>query len=529
MNMTLLGSWDDNALPTSGTTAFNDVWGYAANGREYAIMGSMEGFYIFDITTPTTPTIVTFQAGASNFSLWRDFKTYQNYLYAVSDQGAASSLQIYDLSGLPSSVTKVYDSQAHFSTCHNIYINEESGRLYAAGTTVNPSGVVILDIGTDPSSPTALASPVFGSYVHDVYIHKDTIVAFMGNSGIGMFDFSNLASPALIDLVFTYVDPGYCHSGWATSDFKHLYWGTETNGTSIKVSDFTSSYNLDVVTTFRSERLSPADTTSVPHNFVVNGDFLYVSYYHDGVVVYDISDRLNPVVAAYYDTYPQNTDYAGLRGCWGIYPNLPSGNILASDKENGLFILGSNLTFPVELTDFRAELISDEVKLQWTTVQERNNERFEVERSADGVQFEKIAVVAGQGDTDQETDYVVWDNFPLDGRSYYRLKQVDSDGETTYTEVVSIRRGEELRFLGVAPNPVAVGDDIQVRLDLVKGERVEFLVTDLLGRILHQEVRELSPGLQSVSLSTMGWTNGAYLVKASAGARSHAQKVLVNQ
>ena len=260
MNMTLLGSWDNNSLPTSGTTAFNDIWGYAANGREYAIMGSMEGFYIFDVTTPSTPTIVTFETGASNFSLWRDFKTYQNYLYAVSDQGARSSLQVYDRTNLPVSITKVYDSQTHFSTCHNIYINEESGRLYAAGTTTNTSGVVILDIQTDPANPAFLASPVFGSYVHDIYVHKDTIVAFMANSGIGMFDFANIASPSVIDLVFTYTDPGYVHSGWADQNFETLYWGTETNGTSIKTSSFKSGYNLDVVNTFRSERLAPSDS-----------------------------------------------------------------------------------------------------------------------------------------------------------------------------------------------------------------------------------------------------------------------------
>jgi hypothetical protein len=69
-----------------------------------------------------------------------------------------------------------------------------------------------------------------------------------------------------------------------------------------------------------------------------------VSYYHDGVQVYDISDPMNPVNIAYYDTYTQHTNYNGYQGCWGVYPFLPSGIILASDFENGLFVLdGSSL------------------------------------------------------------------------------------------------------------------------------------------------------------------------------------------
>lgn len=529
MNMTLLGNWDDNNLPAFSGTVYNDIWGYAANGREYAIIGSIQGLFVIDVTTPSTPTVAAFEQGSSNLSLWRDFKTYQNYLYAVSDQGSGSSLQVYDLSNLPASITKVYDSQAFFTTCHNIFISESSGRLYAAGTTTNASGVVILDIATNPALPTLLATPVFGSYVHDIFVQNDTVVAFMGNSATGMFDFADISNPSLIDLIFTYTDPGYSHSGWATGDLKHLYWATETHGTSIKISDFTNGFNLDVVGTFKSEQLAPAHTNSVPHNLFIQGDYLYTSYYHDGVVVFDISNRLAPTIAGYYDTYPSNTNYNGFRGCWGVYPYLPSGNIIASDTENGLFILGSNLTFPVEMSNFRAEVVQDRVRLSWTTLNERNNDRFEIERSWDGESFEKIAQTPGNGDTDQASDYEFFDNSPLDGRSYYRLKQVDTDGEFAYTEVVSVRRGEELRFIGIYPNPAGTNSEIQFALDLLDKERVEFVLTDMMGRVLHQEVREVEAGFQQIPFSTAGWAEGTYLVKASAGSRTFAQKLLVQR
>ena len=65
-----------------------------------------------------------------------------------------------------------------------------------------------------------------------------------------------------------------------------------------------------------------------------------MSYYHDGVYVYNMNDPKNPEVIAWYDTYPQNGEqYSGFEGCWGIYPYLPSGNLLAFDMTNGLFVL----------------------------------------------------------------------------------------------------------------------------------------------------------------------------------------------
>jgi hypothetical protein len=63
-----------------------------------------------------------------------------------------------------------------------------------------------------------------------------------------------------------------------------------------------------------------------------------VSYYHQGVLVYDIKDPENPKEIAHWDTYPDDTDFSGMYGCWGVYPFLPSGNIIASDQIYGLFV-----------------------------------------------------------------------------------------------------------------------------------------------------------------------------------------------
>ncbi len=108
-----------------------------------------------------------------------------------------------------------------------------------------------------------------------------------------------------------------------------------------------------------------------------------------------------------------------------------------------------NETLPIELTRFSARLENFGVSLRWTTASERNNNYFEVERSADLVNFEPIARVAGAGNSFQNIDYEAFDPNPLFGTSYYRLRQVDMDGLSTSSDVESVyisRLEEELEY-----------------------------------------------------------------------------------
>jgi len=97
------------------------------------------------------------------------------------------------------------------------------------------------------------------------------------------------------------------------------------------VSDFD---DIRVVAQFGSE----VTDSSIAHNGIIKGDYLYVSYYNDGLWIFDISEPENPTVAGFYDTFPseQKDDY---RGAWGVYAHLPSGNILISDRQTGLYLL----------------------------------------------------------------------------------------------------------------------------------------------------------------------------------------------
>lgn len=95
-------------------------------------------------------------------------------------------------------------------------------------------------------------------------------------------------------------------------------------------------------------------------------------------------------------------------------------------------------TLPVELVNFAGRNAGTVNQLSWSTASEQNNDRFEVERSPDASEFERIGILPGGGNSQQERRYAWDDVYPLHGANYYRLKQVDSDGTSSYSPMVAV-------------------------------------------------------------------------------------------
>ncbi|WP_347157566.1 T9SS type A sorting domain-containing protein [Pontibacter chitinilyticus] len=98
----------------------------------------------------------------------------------------------------------------------------------------------------------------------------------------------------------------------------------------------------------------------------------------------------------------------------------------------------SVITLPVELVYFKGQVASSTGKFQWVTASEKNNDRFEVERSEDGRNFLKIGEVKGHGNSSSAINYSFIDTNPAPGTNYYRLRQVDTDGTTSFSTVVAL-------------------------------------------------------------------------------------------
>lgn len=326
LNIKLLYHWDDttlNLVSGYGTHfRYNEIWGMVVNGREYGVIGSTEGTHIFDVTDPVNAKQVVYIPGNYDRAIHRDYHDYNGYLYMVSDEGSAT-LQIADLSYLPDSVSLVYDSNILFSRSHNIFIDSVSGYLYSI---YGP--VLTLE---DPANPAHASAP--GVHGHDLYVRRDTLYVNMEFNGLFIYDHTDPENPKLLGSLTQYPDKGYNHSGWLTDDGKIYAFSDETYGTDIKICDVSDPSDIKVI----SRVNSGGDSTAMPHNVLIRDNFMYVAYYHDGLYVYDISDPYAPTVAGYYDTHPASPA-PNYNGAWGVYPFLPSGNVLVSDTRNGFFV-----------------------------------------------------------------------------------------------------------------------------------------------------------------------------------------------
>jgi choice-of-anchor B domain-containing protein len=347
LNVNLLYHWEDPSLPSSSAwnNTYNEIWGVVVDNREYAIIGSTNGTHIFDVTDPANTVVVDFVPGAHQGPdiIHRDYDDYEGYLYAVSDEGL-STLQIMDLSYLPDSVSVVYESDELLVRSHNIFIDSANARLYACGVTNTSSQahIEVYDI-SNPIAPVELASHDNLFYFHDCYVRDNLVFGHNGNDGMFVYDFTDAVNPTMEGWIINYPDRDYNHSGWADEEMEHYYLADENYGMALKVLDINDLTDINWVDTFSSELSSQ----SVAHNLIVNGDYLHVSYYHDGYYVFDISDRDNPVISGYYDTY-STPGYSSFEGNWGVYPFLPSGIVLASDMQSGLYVFDASAALGVD-------------------------------------------------------------------------------------------------------------------------------------------------------------------------------------
>lgn len=339
-NVDLLGHWHNDTLPHQGDRYYSDCWGFEKDGSEYAVMGSLAYVHFFEIADYTGDvTEIARFAGGSNTG-WREFKTYADRLYAISDVGT-EGLMIFDLSQLPDTIIKTYHATAYFQRAHMLFIDEAAGRLYITGSNTRTNGLIVLDISSNLDQPVLLASVDLppGNYVHDVFVRDGIAYCSHGNNGLYVWDFKDPSQPILLA---SQVFNGYNHSSWMNKEGNLLVNAEEVpRGLPLLLLDISGAAagQIETLNAFRYPLLAPGSADVTYHNPYILGDYVIVSAYEDGVQVFDIRDPSLPVHYGWYDTYPDNSTYTAYKGCWGVYPFLPSGRWIASDMQRGLFIL----------------------------------------------------------------------------------------------------------------------------------------------------------------------------------------------
>lgn len=196
-----------------------------------------------------------------------------------------------------------------------------------------------------------------------------------------------------------------------------------------------------------------------------------------------------------------------------------AGDGFATDRLEGFFLVA----LPVEWISFDAVKQETSVLLLWSTGSEINNDRFEVERSVDGITFQKIDQVAGAGNYDGQLDYEALDEAPLTGLNYYRIKQVDFDGNFSFTDIRSVLFEEEGFTVKLYPNPNR-GRVLNMDITgLDRSEAVSMNIYNNSGQLLMSEQVDVNA---TVDLA-WEWPAGTYWVELIAGKQKVTRSLII--
>lgn len=363
-------------LENTASTDGSNLWGHVDlnTGREYAVFGVNEGTGVVDVSNPEAPLVIGTVPGVD--SIWREVKVYQFFnasqnrwnAYAYISTEGQQGLQIVDLNHLSDpnpTVSLATTYNGDFTTSHTVYIKNvdystntalpnKKAVLYMNG--VNRSGGVFraFDI-TNPVAPSKIDSGIPDaniSYTHDdtTMVITDTrtsqcaanhnpceVLFDFSEDSVVLWDVTSAAAPVFLSET-PYAGSGYTHSGWYTDDKMHLFIQDELD-------EIQFGHNSRVRTLDIANLAAPSisatwngPTRAIDHNGYTIGNKYYMSNYRRGLTILDVTDPNAILEGAFFDTY-LGSDSANFNGAWGVYPFLPSGNLLISDIERGLIVV----------------------------------------------------------------------------------------------------------------------------------------------------------------------------------------------
>jgi len=177
-------------------------------------------------------------------------------------------------------------------------------------------------------------------------------------------------------------------------------------------------------------------------------------------------------------------------------------------------------TLPVDIIFFTGKLNGDKVNLNWLAENEINFDRFEVQRSSNGVDYKTVGSVIANN----RRNYAFNDdaNTIRGRRVYYRLKKIDKDGSFKYSEVVTLHIPLNTKFT-VSPNPA--NQYVQLQLNSNVNGAVTIELKDITGKTVLQQQQQANGG--TINLNTASVANGTYVIRLLYNGEQYVQKVLI--
>jgi Secretion system C-terminal sorting domain len=210
-----------------------------------------------------------------------------------------------------------------------------------------------------------------------------------------------------------------------------------------------------------------------------------------------------------------------------VDPRIQRTGLTAANMSNTFYVGTTNLStpLPITLSEFNASLSKEGVDLSWTTLSEENADFFEVEKSINGYDFNKIGKIVAHGNSISRNDYYFLDQNANFSRAYYRLKNVDVGGVFTHSNIISVeKQGFSNSGILVYPNPVVEGRLVNVMVG--DGSPMEGIISlnDLSGKSISSEYRTNIQGEYQISDRIQ---NGFYLLKIQTKNARQTTKLVV--
>jgi choice-of-anchor B domain-containing protein len=326
----------------------SNICGYVDSlGNEYALFGWTGGVDIVKVTNPTNPVSVFNIPGAS--SIWREIKVNGKYAYITTEAGGG--LKIAYLGNLPSSNVPIVDwtPTINGNVLGNIHaLHIDNNKVYLYGANVVAGAPIVADIsGANAANPSLIGvftntQPGSGNnaYVHDGYVRNDTLYSCHIYSGyVNIVKFNNIGDSVNYLATPTTTPTAFPHNTWLNQSGKNLFTTDENQASYLACYDISNLSNVSEADRIQSQN---PNSNSVVHNTHVLknsvGEFAVTSWYRDGIVITDVTRPSNLVNVGWFDTFTA-AGGGGFDGCWGVYPFLPSGNLVTSGRDSKLHVL----------------------------------------------------------------------------------------------------------------------------------------------------------------------------------------------
>ena len=362
---------------------------------------------------------------------------------------------------------------------------------------------------------------------------------------VSQYSFDENTGTTLIDNIRrhngTILVPTYRMSGAPIGDGSNYLQGTLGVGDSVNLAHANGDQMTMKITQGSAKLIQLYRVDEAP-NFLVPpaGLDLVSQINHWGAKIFGGSSDCEYQIVYNYDGHPGVNEPNGLRllsrannaaGNWIETPAVldETQNTFTLGGQTGTqFVLGSGSgnSLPVELLYFDAQAFADLVQLDWQTSSEINHDYFEIQRSTNGKNWRSIERVNGVGSPNSEATYTHYDKQPLDGKSYYRLRQVDVDGQFSFSEiqVVTFAAFDREEIL-VFPNPAR--REVFVRVNTKGTAAVQLRLLNLQGQVVREMEENWTEGANELGISLDGLAMGVYYVVVRKGALVFTEKVLV--